>query len=119
MNIRKIALNNAAGAQVAVLATQASRKASVMEDAGANAPMGLIYQTKDDKFVGTYQVDGATEPVFIGDDVAWQGGGTGALLGLPAQGTSGDPGFQAATTLFKATSADLANATTIRFTEFD
>lgn len=118
MNIRKIALNNAGGAQVTVLATQASRKASVIEDA-SNAPMGLIYQTKDDKFVGTYQVDGQTEPVFIGDDVAWSGGGTGALLGLPAQGSSGDPGFQAATPLFKANSADAANGTAIRFTEFD
>lgn len=113
-NLRLIALNAAGGAQVAVLASRWCRRVEIIEDE-ATQPQGLTYQVPDDNFVGTYTVGPATEPLILENPTA-QGGGLGPIQGEPQQGSAGSPFFQAATTLFKATSASAA-ATNIRFRE--
>lgn len=112
-NLRLISLNAAGGAQVVVTATRWCRRVEVIEDE-SGIPQGLIYQSPDDNFTGVYQVGAPTEPLVFENPTA-QGGGLGPLLGFPQQGSSGAFNFQAASTLFKATSANAA--TKIRFRE--
>ncbi|HLJ25319.1 MAG TPA: hypothetical protein VKY85_01265 [Candidatus Angelobacter sp.] len=100
---RLIALNAAGGAQVAVLSTIPARYADFMEDESV-APQGLIYQSPEDGFAGTYQVGPATEPLVLANDVA-RGRGHSPLLGAGQQSSSGAFNFRAADTLLKATSS--------------
>lgn len=112
--IRLISLNAAGGAQVAVLSTIVARYADFIEDESVPA-QGLIYQSPEDNFVGTYQVGPGTEPLKLQNDMA-QGRGASPLIGMPTQGSAGAPNFRTADTLLKATSAS-AVATKIRVRE--
>lgn len=114
---RLIALNGSAGAYVAVLSTQASRKVFIREDEAA-AAQGLTYQTPDDGFVATYTVGvpGTPDQQQVSLPMAPSGAHVpGPLLGLPAQ-----TGFytRPADTYIKLRSKSVT-ATTVRVLEED
>lgn len=117
---RFVGLNNNAGAFVAVLSTRSTRRLTVREDEQA-AGVGLQYKLPDDSFVQIYGVAAPGTPdspqVDLWDQAA-AGRGSGQLLGLPQQGSSGDPGFRAADTYIQLRS-NAAGTTNVRVVEHD
>lgn len=116
--LRQIALNNNAGAFVAVLATIPSTRLSIMEDEAA-ATQGLQVQGPYDKFATTNVFSFGSEPVNFPDPAFGKDSGReGALIGLPAQGVFGAFNFRAADKLFSARSNGAAG-TTLRVMEYE
>jgi hypothetical protein len=87
---RLVALNGNGGAFTDILATIPCRRVEIREDEAA-APTGLIFQTMEDNFVGTYTVGAPTSPdpqIRLGNAIP-QGSGSGPMLGYPPQTIGG------------------------------
>lgn len=118
MNMRLIAVAAAGGAPVTVASTRWWRRAEAIEDEGNNnTPQGFSAQTPLDGFVTPRGVGPGIEPLVIQNSMS-QGGGLGPIMGMPQQGSSGSPFFQAATNLLQNV-ISLGAATVLAVTEFE
>lgn len=119
---RLIALNNNAGAFVAVVSTIHARRAYVREDESVTSK-GLQYQIPDDGFVNTYTVGTPGTPdqqqISLPDPANVGLRGNARLIGAPAQGVVGAFNRIAATTLINLRSKDGAAGTTVRVVEVE
>ncbi len=113
-----VSLNGNGGAFTSILATQSDRRVDIREDE-AGATQGLQYQKPDDGFVKTYTVGPPASPdqpqLTLGNPISF-GGARGPIIGMPAQNSTGNFNFIAATILVKARSKT-AVATTVRVVE--
>lgn len=111
--LRQIALNGNAGAFVDVLATIPCRSIEAMEDE-AGATTGLQVKSILDAFATTNVFSFGSEPLMIPNTQRYPN--KGPLIGFPAQNTSGQFNYVAATKLISARS-NAAGGTTLRFIE--
>jgi hypothetical protein len=116
---RLIALNNNAGAYVAIVSTIPSRRVFIREDESVAAAQGLQYQKPEDGFVQAFVVGtpGAPDQAQIAlPDAGGVLSVIGRLLGMPVQNGVGNFNSRAADTYIKIKSKT-ATVTSVRVLE--